>query len=264
MRCAFPICLRERWRHQPTGWPRSMPMARSRPSAVFADPGDDRLSGPEKTSVFRATRLDSLVRRRGTGIRPPSVQGNVTGHYRASPVSSGRRAVRGEPCPLPCPGFRAEGTHSHRGVHSAVLFDRFPAAVPSDGAPAAGASRKGERSQAEETRAPPLRCRVFRSLVENGLFGVWVFSCFCPMQTVRSVRRQSIPPPLRATMLRLLRRPFPAPCASRIPEIPPGSGAMLISPILFIVADRALVVGTRTGPTACPNPSQVPSPLLTA
>ena len=55
---------------------------------------------------------------------------------------------------LPCPGSRAKGTHSQRGVHSAVLFDCFPAAVPSDGAPAAGASRKGERSQAEETRAP--------------------------------------------------------------------------------------------------------------
>lgn len=181
MRCALPICLCERWRHQPTGWPRSMPMARSRPSAVFADPGDDRLSGPEKTSVFRATRLDSLVRRRGRGIRPPpSVQGNVTGHYRASPVSTGRRAVRGEPCPLPCPGSRAEGTHSHRGVHSAVLFDCFPAAVPSDGAPAAGASRKGERSQAEETRASALRCRVFRSLVENGRFWRLGFFLFLP------------------------------------------------------------------------------------
>lgn len=90
-------------------------------------------------------------------------------------------------------------------------------------APAAGASRKGERSQAEETRAHTQRRRVFRSLVENGRFWRLGFSCFRPMQTVHIVRRQSIPPPLRATMLRLLRLPFPASCASRIPEIPPGA-----------------------------------------
>ncbi len=99
---------------------------------------------------------------------------------RVARIDLGVARFEGAPAPLPCPGSRAKGSHSHRGVHSAVLFDCFPAAVPSDGAPAAEASPKGERSQAEETRAPALRCRVFRSLVENGRFWRLGFFLFLP------------------------------------------------------------------------------------
>lgn len=110
MRCALPICLREKWRHQLTGWPRSMPMARSSPSAVFADPGDDRSSRAEKTSVFRATRLDSLVRRRGTGIRPPPLsRGKSQAITAPRPYRPGAARFQGSfaPSSVLDPGLRA-------------------------------------------------------------------------------------------------------------------------------------------------------------
>ena len=78
-------------------------------------------------------------------------------------------------------------------------------------------------------------------LVQAAFDGHW------PMPTVRSVRRQSIPPPLRATMLRLLRLPFPRSLRVENSRNPIGSGAMLISPILFIFLDQPCSVALRAG-----------------
>ena len=90
------------------------PHATRPPAAVFADPDDDRLSGPEKTSVFLPKRLDSLVRRNGTGIRPPLPPGECHGPLpRAAGIDRALRGSRGA-LPLPFPGFSAEGYQSHR------------------------------------------------------------------------------------------------------------------------------------------------------
>ena len=48
-------------------------------------------------------------------------------------------------------------------------------------------------------------------------------------------------------MLSLLRLRFLRARATRIPEIPPTGGAMLISPMLFIVRGQRLLVSHRAG-----------------
>lgn len=58
-----------------------------------------------------------------------------------------------------------------------------------------------------------------------GMCGVYRFGD-AEMSKERGNGRQSVPPPLRATMLRLLRLPSSRSPASRIPEIPPLRAAL--------------------------------------
>lgn len=78
--------------------------------------------------------------------------------------------------------------------------------------------------------------------------GAWLRAAVWPAKWCARGGEQSIPPPLRATMLRLLRLPCFPPIARReFPKSRPSGVAMLISPILFIFLDQPCSVALRAG-----------------
>lgn len=81
------------------------------------------------------------------------------------------------------------------------------------------------------------------------------------MQTVRSVRRQSIPPPLRATMLRLLRLPFSRSLRFENSRNPAWERRYAdFSDTLHFSLIVPWFVGTRTGTNAGQVPPSLPAP----
>lgn len=80
-----------------------------------------------------------------------------------------------------------------------------------------------------------------------------------PTKTERKEQGQSVPLPLRATMLKLLRLPFFRSLARReFPKSRPATGAILISPMLFIISEsrRARFISRRCDRSCLPEPAE--------
>jgi hypothetical protein len=102
VRCALPICLRERWRHQPTGWPRSMPLARSRPSAVFAIPVTIVCPDPRRPPSSAPRDLTvSCVAVGWAFALPPLSRGMSQAITARRPYRLGAARFEGSPAPSP-------------------------------------------------------------------------------------------------------------------------------------------------------------------